>query len=104
MAATAKAEITPLHVAAYNGHVSVIRVLLADGSNVNARNENRWTPLHEAAYEGHSAAIEIPIFCRANVDARNEGMETPLHAAAIEGPFWRPEGTAGRWSERQCKG
>jgi hypothetical protein len=40
--------ITPLHQAAFSGHVQEVRQLLAQGANVHARNCFGRTPLHDA--------------------------------------------------------
>ena len=37
---------TPLHRAAYNGHVNVMKVLLKHGADPNAPTLDGWTPLH----------------------------------------------------------
>lgn len=85
LATTAKAENTPLHVAAYKGHVAAIRILVADGANVNARNDKQWTPLHAAAAGGRPAAIDALVNRGANVNAEDRDGWTPLHEAAYEG-------------------
>jgi len=36
---------TPLHMAAYNGYRDVAELLVADGADVNARDNHNWTPL-----------------------------------------------------------
>ncbi|KRY00230.1 2-oxoisovalerate dehydrogenase subunit alpha, mitochondrial [Trichinella pseudospiralis] len=44
---------TPLHRAAYNNHVSVIKVLLSNGADISAQTEDGWQPLHCAARWGN---------------------------------------------------
>ncbi|XP_029360568.1 ankyrin repeat domain-containing protein 49 isoform X2 [Echeneis naucrates] len=39
---------TPLHRAAYSGHVDVVFALITAGSKVNPRTIDGWTPLHSA--------------------------------------------------------
>lgn len=39
---------TPLHRAAYNGHVDCCKLLIASGAAVDARTGDGWTPLHSA--------------------------------------------------------
>ena len=40
---------TPLHAAAESGHKHMVELLLANGAEVNAENNDGWTPLKEAA-------------------------------------------------------
>ena len=43
-------ELTPLHFAAWqNTDVEVVKYLVSQGADVNAKNGHGWTPLHEAA-------------------------------------------------------
>ena len=50
---------TALHLAAGNGHYSVIEFLCSNGANVNA--EDRWggKPLDDAQLNGHTECVEI---------------------------------------------
>lgn len=41
-------EYTPLHRAAYSGHLDVVRELIAQGADVHAVTVDGWTPLHSA--------------------------------------------------------
>nr|KAF6343084.1 hypothetical protein mPipKuh1_010792 [Pipistrellus kuhlii] len=41
-------EYTPLHRAAYSGHLEVVRELIAQGADVHAVTMDGWTPLHSA--------------------------------------------------------
>lgn len=36
----------------YLGHVKVAELLLKNGANIHAEEENKWTPLHLAAKNG----------------------------------------------------
>ena len=76
---------TPLHNAAYNGHVGAIAALLEAGADLEARDENGATPLHWAAGEGHAGVIAALLEAGADPRARDESSATPLHWAADEG-------------------
>ena len=75
--------ITPLYQAACEGHVEVVRVLLAHGANVNVPG---WEgPLHIAACEGHVEVVRVLLAHGANVDARDRKGSTALQFAASKG-------------------
>lgn len=70
---------TPLHWAAQHGHVEVVRTLIDNGANVNARDVFGRTPLHLAV--SHPRVIALLLEAGANVDARDSLSNTPLHRA-----------------------
>lgn len=46
---------TPLHTAAYSGHVGACASLVRrGGADLDARDNHGWTPIHWAAYGGHA--------------------------------------------------
>ena len=65
-------EGTPLHRAAHNGHVDVIRALVAGGADVNAGPKKfERTPLHEACMRGKLEAVKELIAKGADPDAKD---------------------------------
>ncbi|CAI5459691.1 unnamed protein product [Closterium sp. Yama58-4] len=48
---------TPLHVAAYGGHVDCMLLLAQHGADVHARTAGGWTPLHNAASQQQWEAV-----------------------------------------------
>ncbi|XP_017272595.1 ankyrin repeat domain-containing protein 49 [Kryptolebias marmoratus] len=73
---------TPLHRAAYSGHVDVVCALLASGSKVDPRTIDGWTPLHSACRWSHVAVAACLLRHGAELNARTNGGLTPLHLAA----------------------
>ena len=65
-------EWTPLHVAANYGRREIAELLIANGSDVNVKDETLGeTPLHLTARLGHKEAAELLIAAGADVKAKN---------------------------------
>ncbi|MBD0391595.1 ankyrin repeat domain-containing protein [Wolbachia endosymbiont of Pentalonia nigronervosa] len=78
----------PLHQAAENNEVDVMRGLLKkeggeEDVDVNAvEDRNKETALHFAAGFGHIEAVEFLLAAGADIDAKNKYDETPLYCAS----------------------
>lgn len=73
---------TPLHRAAYSGHIEVVCALLAGGSKVNPRTIDGWTPLHSACRWSRVSVASFLLQHGAELNAQTNGGLTPLHLAA----------------------
>ncbi|KAM9319808.1 ankyrin repeat domain-containing protein 49 [Gastrophryne carolinensis] len=73
---------TPLHRASYNGHLDVVRKLIAKGADVHAVTLDGWTPLHSACKWNNTAVASFLLQHGADINAQTKGLLTPLHLAA----------------------
>jgi ankyrin repeat protein len=76
---------TPLHYAAFYGHVALLEWLVGQGADVHAKSKTGHTPLHVAAKEGQVASIEWLVGQGADVRAQTKNGSTPLHFSAYQG-------------------
>ena len=76
-----------IHVAALDGNIEAVKQHLADGTDVNAKDDGfGLTPLHYAADQGHKEIVELLIAKGADVSAANNKIKyTPLHYATGHG-------------------
>jgi ankyrin repeat protein len=103
LARTAEADgTTPLHCAAWKGHVEVAELLLDAGAEVNALNQDAHyggTPLHAAAHGNQKPVVELLIRRGAALDVvscngRTPLQETTYHSATAAAKLLRAAGAA----------
>ena len=76
---------TPLHAAAYNGHLDVARLLLTHGVDVNATNKSNTPPLC-SAYDGRQLdSMRLLLEHGADADASYDTLGLLLHDASFCG-------------------
>lgn len=77
---------TPLHEAAKDGNLDLVRKLVDDGIDVNCYDFQGTTPLYEAVAHNHEDIVHFLISKGANTNFRNFTCTlSPLHLAAANG-------------------
>ncbi|KAL6642604.1 hypothetical protein ACP70R_020785 [Stipagrostis hirtigluma subsp. patula] len=73
---------TPLHLAAWAGHVEVVRCLCKHKADVGAAAMDDTAAIHFASQKGHVEVVRELLASGATVKAKNRKGFTPLHFAA----------------------
>ena len=80
-----KLGISPLMLAAMNGHVPAVKLLLDMGSDINAQIEtNRNTALTLACFQGRAKVVSLLLDRRANVEHRAKVSVCGTHSQEQE--------------------
>nr|GMD17107.1 ankyrin repeat, PH and SEC7 domain containing protein secG-like [Ipomoea batatas] len=74
-----------LQRAARSGDVAAVKKCLAEGADVNGRDQNGWTALHRAAFKGRMECVKVLVSHGAEVDAVDGSGYAPLHRAGEVG-------------------
>lgn len=75
---------TPLHHAAREGFLDIVKVLIHKGAEVNAKDSMGQTPLHRAAQRGHKKCVNLLLFAGADPVIRDSLDQTPAVVAKAE--------------------
>ena len=76
---------TSLHLAAYEGHIEIVKILLDAGADKDFKTFYRYTPLHVAVYKNNKEIVEMLLKAGANKTIKNNQGKTPAEAATQEG-------------------
>jgi hypothetical protein len=78
---------TPLHWAARNRHLEVLKMLLDAKADALAQDKNGWTALHCGAYRGHTEVVKMLLEANVNVEVQDNTGRTALDMAREKGHF-----------------
>jgi ankyrin repeat protein len=78
-------EETALHVASRRGHLDVARLLLENGADTEAKDNEEHTALLWASRGGHVDVVRVLLEHGADVETRDDFDVSPLERATIEG-------------------
>ena len=77
--------ITPISLAAQNGHLQMVQLLMTSTTNPNVADNYGWTPIHDAAWNGHLEIVQLLMTSTTNPNiAANDGR-TAIYEAAEAG-------------------
>ncbi len=79
---------TPLH---YAKNLQIIKLLLQNGADINAKNDAGLTRLHLDVVAGHPVLVRFLLNNGANVNAKDSRGVTPLHLATMISYFEDPK-------------
>lgn len=71
----------PLMVAAANGHIETVKVLLEAGADINAEDLTGWTALHAGAFNGDAAIVSLLLAHGAVPSKARWFLQTPAKIA-----------------------
>ncbi|KAH9389032.1 PREDICTED: ankyrin repeat domain-containing protein 49-like [Rhagoletis zephyria] len=72
---------TPLHRAAQSNRIEVLKCLIENGAQIDARTVDGWQAIHSAAQWGHVRILLILVAMGADINARTNGGNSPFHLA-----------------------
>lgn len=75
---------TSLHWACEKGSQDIVRMLVAAGAKINARDGQQWTPLMVAAQKGRAEIVKVLISLGADINLNAKGMSALDVAAGNE--------------------
>ncbi|OGV97496.1 MAG: hypothetical protein A3I04_02140 [Nitrospinae bacterium RIFCSPLOWO2_02_FULL_39_110] len=72
-------------VASDEGYLDIVKILLADGADVNKKDNDGSTALIEAVGKGHIDIVKVLLAAGADPDAENDNGVTALWMASSNG-------------------
>ncbi|MFH1038870.1 MAG: ankyrin repeat domain-containing protein [PVC group bacterium] len=72
-----------LQKSASKGDLTKVNELIADGGDVNVRDDEGWTPIYHALQNNHAAVVEALLENGADLNVRDPNGQTPLSLAVV---------------------
>ncbi len=85
LAATNAMMVAPIHAAVAARQFGIVRMLVENGADVNARQQQGWTPLHAAAQNGDEETVKLLLKSGADRAARSDTGQTAMDLAMGKG-------------------
>ncbi|RXG69859.1 Ankyrin-3 [Armadillidium vulgare] len=82
---TISSKISPLQLGVKNNHVEVVKFLIKNGSLINCKDSDGLSPLHISVQNCNVELINLMIENGANVNAKTQLSVTPLHLSLQNG-------------------
>ncbi|XP_067628239.1 uncharacterized protein [Eurosta solidaginis] len=76
---------TMLHIASQESNLEMVKFLVDEGSNINAKNASGSKPIHIAAREGYKDIVEFFLIKGLSINELGASNQTLLHYAAMKG-------------------
>lgn len=80
-----KGKVTAVHLAAEEGNLDVLQLLLDNGVDLNEATQGKKRPIHFAAERGHDLCLSWLLLHGADIESKDISWQTPLHKAAAGG-------------------
>ncbi|EGC29550.1 hypothetical protein DICPUDRAFT_12612, partial [Dictyostelium purpureum] len=71
---------TAIHVAAGNGFIDIVKLLVEAGCRIDQLDNSNRTPFFKAALSGHKSVAQYLIEKGANVNRQDKLLDTPLYS------------------------
>nr|XP_024215301.1 receptor-interacting serine/threonine-protein kinase 4-like isoform X2 [Halyomorpha halys] len=83
--ASRKGKVTAVHLAAEEGNLDVLQLLLDNGADLNEATTSKKKAIHFAAERGHDLCLSWLLLHGADIESKDISWQTPLHKAAAGG-------------------
>lgn len=76
---------TALQAASQNGHVEVVKVLIANHADLEIEDKDGDRAVHHASFGDEAGVVDLLATAGCDINARNKKRQTPLHIAVNKG-------------------